>query len=169
MKTCNKWLVGGLLALTLAASAQAQSSRAGNNPSQSAGVSMSLTVGNDTTSVLAWSWGASQSGTTHMGGGGGAGKATFQDMSFTRYSDALTPGFITALAKGQLYDKITFKRGLLEIELNEVIVTSYSTGGSETQRVDAQTENISLNFAVIRYSVGGATFCYDIAEGKPCN
>ena len=27
--------------------------------------------------VLAWSWGVSQSGTTHMGGGGGAGKSKF--------------------------------------------------------------------------------------------
>lgn len=169
MKTCNKWLVGGLLALTLAASAQAQSARAGNNPSQSAGVSMSLTVGNETSSVLAWSWGASQSGTTHQGGGGGAGKASFQDMSFTRYSDALSPGFITMLASGQQYDTVTFKRGLLVIELNDVIVTSYSTGGSEPQRADAQTENITLNFARIRYTVGGASFCFDIAQNTACN
>ena len=31
--------------------------------------------------ILAWSWGMSQSGTFHVGGGGGAGKANFQDMS----------------------------------------------------------------------------------------
>ena len=29
----------------------------------------------------------SQSGTTHMGSGGGAGKANFQDLSFTKYID----------------------------------------------------------------------------------
>ena len=29
--------------------------------------------------VLAWSWGMSQSGSFHTGGGGGAGKANFQD------------------------------------------------------------------------------------------
>ena len=33
--------------------------------------------------VLAWSWGLSQSGSFHVGGGGGAGKANFQDISFS--------------------------------------------------------------------------------------
>ena len=42
--------------------------------------------------VLAWSWGMSQSGTTHMGGGGGAGKANFQDLSFTKFVDAASNG-----------------------------------------------------------------------------
>jgi type VI secretion system secreted protein Hcp len=34
----------------------------------------------DEIQVLAWSWGMSQSGTTHMGPGGGSGKASFQDL-----------------------------------------------------------------------------------------
>ncbi len=34
--------------------------------------------------VLAWSWGASQSGSTHMGGGSGSGKASFQDINITK-------------------------------------------------------------------------------------
>ena len=37
--------------------------------------------------VLSWSWGASQSATTHMGGGGGSGKASFQDIHVTKYID----------------------------------------------------------------------------------
>lgn len=45
--------------------------------------------------VLAWSWGASNSGTTHMGGGGGAGKANVQDLSLTRSTDAQSPCFST--------------------------------------------------------------------------
>jgi type VI secretion system secreted protein Hcp len=35
--------------------------------------------------VLAWSWGMSQNGTTHIGTGGGAGKVNVQDISFTKY------------------------------------------------------------------------------------
>src|SRR5215475_6089574 len=50
--------------------------------------------------VLAWSWGASQSGTTHEGSGGGAGKANFQDISFTKYIDKGSPALLTRLAKG---------------------------------------------------------------------
>jgi type VI secretion system secreted protein Hcp len=41
----------------------------------------------DQVDVLAWSWGMSNSGTTHVGGGGGAGKASFQDISLTKYVD----------------------------------------------------------------------------------
>ncbi|MGZ4959716.1 MAG: type VI secretion system tube protein Hcp, partial [Methylomonas sp.] len=37
--------------------------------------------------VLAWSWGVSNSGSAHVGGGAGAGKAHVQDLSFTKYID----------------------------------------------------------------------------------
>ena len=35
----------------------------------------------DSIDILAWSWGMSQSGTTHMGTGGGAGKVSVNDIS----------------------------------------------------------------------------------------
>ena len=38
--------------------------------------------------VLAWSWGASQSGTMHLGSGGGSGKVSVQDVSITKYVDS---------------------------------------------------------------------------------
>ena len=41
--------------------------------------------------VLAWSWGMSQTGTMHVGGGGGAGKVDVQDISLTKYVDKATP------------------------------------------------------------------------------
>ncbi len=44
-------------------------------------------VHKDEIDVLAWSWGMSQSGTTHMGSGSGAGKVAVQDLSFTKYID----------------------------------------------------------------------------------
>jgi type VI secretion system secreted protein Hcp len=37
----------------------------------------------DKIDVLAWSWGVSNSGSTHQGGGGGSGKVNVQDLSFT--------------------------------------------------------------------------------------
>ncbi len=40
--------------------------------------------------VLAWSWGASQGGTTHQGSGAGSGKVNVQDVSFTHYIDSAT-------------------------------------------------------------------------------
>ena len=37
--------------------------------------------------VLAWSWGMSNSGSAHVGGGAGAGKVNVQDLSITKYID----------------------------------------------------------------------------------
>lgn len=107
--------------------------------------------------VLAWSWGVSNSGTTHSGGGGGAGKANVQDLSFTKYVDKASPPLILASLKGTHYDTVDLivrKAGgtpleYLKITLTEVLVTSVSTGGSGGE--DRLTENVSLNFAKIKY------------------
>ena len=103
--------------------------------------------------VLAWSWGMSQSGTTHMGKGGGAGKANFQDLSFTKYVDKASNALMTALAKGSHITEATLlarkagegQKRYIQITMNEVLVTSVSTGGSGGE--DRLTENVTLNFA----------------------
>jgi type VI secretion system secreted protein Hcp len=107
--------------------------------------------------ILAWSWGMSQSGSTHTGGGGGAGKANFQDISFTKYVDSASQALMGALAKGSHIDKVTLlvrKAGegqhvYIQIDLEEVIVTSLSTGGSGGE--DRLTENVTLNFAKVAF------------------
>ena len=51
--------------------------------------------------VLSWTWGESNTGTVHTGGGAGAGKVAFQDLSFmTRISKA-SPALFLACASGQ--------------------------------------------------------------------
>jgi len=107
--------------------------------------------------VLAWSWGASQSGTMHAGSGGGAGKANFQDISFTKYLDAASPALLTSLAKGSHIDKVTLlvrkagegQQKYLQIDMEDVLVSSVSTGGSGGE--DRLTENVSLNFARVKF------------------
>lgn len=102
--------------------------------------------------VLAWSWGASQSGSTHMGGGSGAGKVNVQDLSFTHYIDKSTPKLLKACCNGEHIKKgelIIRKAGkdpleYLKIELENIIVSSVSTGGSGGE--DRLTENVTLNF-----------------------
>ena len=103
--------------------------------------------------VLAWSWGLSQSGTTHGGAGGGAGKVNVQDLSFTKYIDKSSPSLVTACCTGRHFPDATLTirksgpKGLeyLTIKLDEVLVTSVSTGGSGGE--DRLTENVTLNFA----------------------
>lgn len=129
--------------------------------------------------VLAWSWGMSQSGTTHMGGGGGSGKASFQDLSFTKYVDSATNALMTALAKGTHVDKVELmvrkagegQKKYIFITMEQVLVTSISTGGSGGE--DRLTENVTLNFAKVNFAytpqnakgtvAGDKTFAYDIA------
>jgi type VI secretion system secreted protein Hcp len=103
--------------------------------------------------VLAWSWGVSNSGTAHMGGGAGAGKANFQDLSFTKYVDLSSAELIYDCASGKHLDEaklIVRKAGEKPLEyiiitLTEVLVTAVSTGGSAGE--DRLTENVTLNFA----------------------
>lgn len=103
--------------------------------------------------VLAWSWGMSQSGTTHMGEGGGSGKVSVQDLSFTKYVDSASNALIVGCCKGTHFDKATLvvrKAGgtaieYIEMVMEEVIITAVSTGGSGGE--DRLTENVTLNFA----------------------
>lgn len=107
--------------------------------------------------VLAWSWGASQSGSFHTGTGGGAGKASFQDLSFTKWVDKSSTVLLKHVASGAAIAKaklVVRKAGgddpleYLTINLDRVMVTSVSTGGSGGE--DALTENVTLNFAKVK-------------------
>jgi len=107
--------------------------------------------------VLAWSWGMSQSGNMHIGGGGGAGKVSIQDLSITKYIDKSSPVLMKACSNGSQYPEaklIVRKAGgnapieYLWIQMNDVIITSVSTGGSGGE--DRLTENVTLNFSVVK-------------------
>lgn len=111
----------------------------------------------DEIDVLAWSWGMSQSGSFHLGGGGGSGKANVQDLSVTKWVDKASCVLMQMVCNGA-----QFKEGILTVRkaggdepveyliitMEDVIVTSASTGGSGGE--DKLTENISLNFAKVK-------------------
>ncbi|MES0882291.1 Hcp family type VI secretion system effector [Roseibium sp. SCP14] len=137
----------------------------------------------DEIDVLAWSWGASQSGTTHMGSGSGSGKAHFQDLSLTKYVDKSTPALLQHLSTGKHINKCTlFVRKAagdspleyIKIEMKDIIVTSISSGGAGSE--DRITENLTLNFGEYKYiyteqkpdgSKGAAPeFAWDIAANE---
>ncbi len=106
--------------------------------------------------VLAWSWGVSNSGSTHSGSGGGSGKANVQDFSFTKYVDKATPTLMLFSCNGKHIKEATLtvrKAGgdspveYLKIKFSDILVSSVSTGGSGGQ--DRLTENVTLNFAKV--------------------
>jgi type VI protein secretion system component Hcp len=121
--------------------------------------------------VLAWSWGASNSGTSGGGGGGGAGKANIQDLAITRYADGQSPLFFNAVARGQHVATVVLVDGSTTIMLTDVLITSYSTGDSpdaKDGKNTTRTENITFNFAKITYTVDGVATCFNIATNTPC-
>ncbi|MCB9917408.1 MAG: type VI secretion system tube protein Hcp [Planctomycetes bacterium] len=111
----------------------------------------------DEIDVLAWSWGMSQSGSMHIGGGGGAGKVNVQDLSFTKYVDKASPVLMKMCCNGKQYKEATLtvrKAGEKPLEyiiitFSDVIITSVSTGGSGGE--DRLTENVTLNFAKVKF------------------
>ena len=105
--------------------------------------------------VLAWSWGCSQAGTWHNGGGGGSGKANFQDISVTTYFENATSRLFHMCATGEHVEEGTLtvrkagKKPLeyIVIKMTKVLVTSISVGGSGGE--DRLTMNFTLNFAEV--------------------
>ena len=113
-------------------------------------------VHKDEIDVLAWSWGASQSGSFHSGGGGGSGKANFQDLSLTKWIDKSSPILMLYCANGDHFSeaKLVVRKAsgdnpieYLTLHMKKVMVTSVSTGGSGGE--DKLTENVTLNFAQV--------------------
>jgi type VI secretion system secreted protein Hcp len=108
--------------------------------------------------VLSWNWGLTQSGTTHVGTGGGSGKVNVQDISFVHSVDASTPTLLQACCNGKHFGSallVLRKAGekpldYVKIEFTDVLVTSVQTGGSGGE--ESLTEEVNLNFAKLKYT-----------------
>lgn len=100
----------------------------------------------------------SQSGTTHMGSGGGAGKVAVQDISVTKYVDKSTPNILKACCNGTHIKEalLTVRKAggtpveYIKIKMEEVLISSVSTGGSGGE--DRLTENVTLNFGKFEFT-----------------
>jgi len=108
----------------------------------------------DEIEVLSFSWGVSNAGSMGYGSGGGEGKATFHDLSFTHKIDKASPVLMQACATGvHLKDgTITVRKAgkgqqeFLVIKLNDVIVTSVTHGAAGS---DGASDNVSIAFAKV--------------------
>jgi type VI secretion system secreted protein Hcp len=131
--------------------------------------------------ILDFTFGVSNTGSRHGGSGGGSGQAHVQDIGFTKYADKSSPVLMqycvlhTNIPNGKItcYKAAGEQRvKYLVIELKEVIITSYQTGGGD----GIAMESGSLNFAEIKYvyteqktdqSAGGPVeWAYNIPEHK---
>jgi type VI secretion system secreted protein Hcp len=131
--------------------------------------------------VLSWSWGVAQSGTMAHGGGGGQGKATFQDFNFTHHIDKASPVLLQACATGEHIKEATItvrkagkgQQEFLIIKMNDVIITGVNMSGADAP---ATSEHIALQFAKVDLEYkpqkadgsldAGIHFKYDIKGNK---
>ena len=132
--------------------------------------------------ILAWSWGASNSGDLHGGNTTSGGKANVQDISITKYVDSCSNVLLNAVCTGARMDGAVLyvtnavgdQTDFVILTLSKgVLITSWSTGGSGGE--DKLTENISLHFGAFKFefqpqkpdgSKDGGTkpFDYDMQE-----
>jgi type VI secretion system secreted protein Hcp len=103
--------------------------------------------------LLSFSWGITQSGGVGPGGGG-AGKASFQDFHFVARTSKASPKLFHTCATGQHVKSVVLtcrragagKLEFLKIKLSEVLVSSYQIGGSSPEE---PLDQVSMNFARI--------------------
>lgn len=106
--------------------------------------------------ILSFSWGVTQSGTIG-GGGGGAGKASFQDFTFTKGLSALSTTLFNDCATGKHIKSVTIQlldgqgKPVATITLSDVLVSSYQMGSS----LDGPVEAVSLSYAMSNYILIG--------------
>src|SRR5277367_2789106 len=112
----------------------------------------------DQMQVLSWAWGMTQTGTTHMASGGGAGKVDVQDLSIMKYLDAGSPTLALSCCKGTHYDSavLTMRKAggtaleYVTLTLTDVLVSSYSVSSSGGE--DMMNDSITLNFGKFKFS-----------------
>jgi len=59
----------------------------------------------DEIDVLSWTWGVSNMGSAHVGGGAGTGKANVQDLSFTKWMDKASTPLLLACCSGKHFQE----------------------------------------------------------------
>src|SRR3977135_1765438 len=84
----------------------------------------------DEIEILSWGWGLHQTGTTHQGTGGGAGKVSVQDVTFTHWVDKASADLIKACTTGQHINKgelVVRKAGGDALEYIKITMTMSSS------------------------------------------
>ena len=107
----------------------------------------------DEIDILTYSFGASNSGTAHMGGGAGAGKVSVQDLSITKYVDKATPNLFLFCCNGKHVPEcvlVVRKAGedpleYIKMTMTDCLITAVVTSAAQGQ--ERLTENVSINFA----------------------
>jgi len=135
----------------------------------------------DEIEVLSFSWGVTNAGSMSSGSGGGEGKATFHDLSFTHHVDKASPVLMQSCAGGTHVKEATIthrkagkgQQEFMIVKMSDVIITGVTHGGGGDA---GYTENVTLAFAKVNVEYkaqkadgsldAGVFFKYDIKARK---
>jgi type VI secretion system secreted protein Hcp len=130
--------------------------------------------------IQSFSWGVSQTGGGHRGGGSGAGKVDVSDVTITKYVDkASATLFLDCcngkhIAKGSLIVRKAGENPLeyLKYDFENILVSNVQA--SHASAGDIPMEQVSLNFAKIKFEYWtqnekgakgeNANFSWDVAQ-----
>ena len=130
--------------------------------------------------VYSWSWGVAQNGTMAVGGGGGAGKASFHDLTFVHNVDKASPNLLGACASGKHIPEATIvqrkagegQQEYIVVKMTDVMITNVTSSGAGGE----MTENVALQFAKVELEYkpqkpdgsldAGLFFKYDLKQNK---
>ena len=133
--------------------------------------------------VLAFEWRALQESAMHAGSGGGAGKATVEDLEFEHYIDRSSPNLMKYCLTGKHIPQaqLTVRKAggtpleYLKFTFGDVIITRVNPKGSSTDELRVK-ETVRLSFSRIKQeyavqnaqggSAGAITAGYDIKGNK---
>ena len=107
--------------------------------------------------VLSFTFGETQSGSSHVGSGGGTGKVQMSDFSFTARTTKASPQLFLSCAQGKHLKEaiLTVRKAggsqqeYLIIKLNDVLVSAYALGSGEGE--SEPHDAFSLNFVKLSY------------------
>lgn len=132
--------------------------------------------------VMSWGWRVSQSSNMHSGSGGGAGKASVDDLAFEHYVDRASPNLMKYCLTGKHISEATLvarKAGgnpleYFKLTMSDVIVTAVQPAGSINE--ERMREQVRVSFANVKQeyvvqnpqggSAGAVTASYDIKGNK---
>ena len=106
--------------------------------------------------VESFTWGLQNGGTMAYGGGGGAGKVSFQDISVHKLADSASPALMQACASGKHIKSgvLTVRKAggrqeeFYKIALTNILVSSITNTGANG---GVPQEMVSLNFEEIKF------------------
>jgi type VI secretion system secreted protein Hcp len=129
--------------------------------------------------IDSFSFGIHQTGAMAVGGGGGAGKASFADLSVVKSADLSSPLLMMACAEGKHIASglLTVRKAggqqeeFYKIKLTDILISSVTNTGAEGGNPQ---ENLSLNYAKIQFDYkeqtekgtlsGNANFGWDLKK-----